>query len=871
MLEDEEYLLNEEEEIETADEEYLFATEEEEKEILTKKIEAKKEIQSSIIESSIGRLSPVNISNEVKKSFMEYAMSVIVSRAIPDARDGLKFVHRRILYSMNQLRLNYRSQYKKSARIVGDVLGKYHPHGDTSVYDAMVRMAQDFSMRYPLIDGHGNFGSADGDAAAAMRYTEARLSQIAGQMIEAIEKNTVDFMPNYDNTELEPLVLPALFPNLLIQGSSGIAVGIATKIPPHNLSEVIDATVCLAKNPDITIDELMEFIKGPDFPTGGKIIGGSGIKDAYHTGKGSIVVRSKFKYFLNEKTKSYKIIFTEIPYEIKKPKIIEKINQLISEKKIQGIREVRDESSREGIQLAVYLSRDTNPDLIISHLFKHTELQTRFNANMIALVKNEPHLLNLKSYLKVYIEHHKEVTTRRLQFELTGFENRIHVLAGIKTALGAIEKVINIIRSSENDKDSKEKLVTALKIDAVQAEAIVNLRLGRLNKLHIYELDSEIEKLTLNIAEIKTILTSPENLINKICSELLTVKEHFGDKRRTVIDKEATIYLDNEVLIPREDSVILLTQNNYIKRIALSEIKDSRIKTKGGSTRIAKYADDDFAHVVYAHSHDDILVFDKKGWVFRFKAYNVPKTDTKKRGIPIVNINERLKNSELIALLAVNDYSSSAHLITVTKKGKIKKTPLSSYKNILSSGKIALRNPENDHLAKVIVSYDDSNNICLASSSGKLVTFDYSEVRAMGRTSQGVKGITLEEGQEVVGISTNASGNYVFALGQNGYGKISKSSEYRKTKRGTKGVKTLKKSSSKTKKRSSESGKVVFMGVMNDVKTNLLVLSKQGYIVKMSLADMKISRSTNAVGEKVIEIREDDRICSVSIVPNLHQ
>lgn len=592
------------------EEDVLFEDEDAEEEIATR---SKNLVPSHIIDKAVGGISPINISNEVQRSFMEYAMSVIISRAIPDARDGLKFVHRRILYSMHQLKLSYRAQYKKSARIVGDVLGKYHPHGDTSVYDAMVRMAQNFSMRHPLIDGHGNFGSADGDSAAAMRYTEARMSRLAGQMVETIDKDTVDFIPNYDGSELEPQVLPTLFPNLLIQGTSGIAVGIATKIPPHNLAEIIDATIHLAKNPDSTIEDLTQFVHGPDFPTGGIIIGNKGIMDTYHTGRGAIVVRAIHEIESNERTKREKIVFTEIPYEIKKPKIIEKINQLINEKKILGIQEIRDESSREGTRLVVILKKDVNHELVLSQLFKHTELQTRFNSNMIALVKGEPQLLNLKEYLEVYLEHHREVTTRRLKYELAGFQNRIHILEGLNKAIQNIDEVIQIIRQSENDKDSKERLMVALGITTQQAEAIVNLRIGRLSRVHIDELVEEINKLTENIREIQHILNSHENLTAKICEELSVIREHFSDERRTQIDLYGSVDVDDESLIPREECAVLLTRKQYIKRIALDDIRDSRIKTKGGSARVAKYPDDQFTQVSFANSHDDVLVFDKRG------------------------------------------------------------------------------------------------------------------------------------------------------------------------------------------------------------------------------------------------------------------
>lgn len=853
------------------EEDSLFSSEESlEEELKSQSETIPKDDKDIITELPIGLalegINGVDISTEVRRSFMDYAMSVIISRAIPDVRDGLKFVHRRILYSMSQLRLTHRAQHKKSARIVGDVLGKYHPHGDASVYDAMVRMAQDFAMRYPLIDGHGNFGSSDGDPAAAMRYTEARLSRLAAQMLEGIDKDTVDFIQNYDNTEQEPLVLPTLFPNLFLQGSSGIAVGIATKIAPHNLGEMIDAAIHLADNPAASIEDLMRYVKGPDFPTGGIIIGSSGIASTYRTGRGSIVLRAKHKIVTNEKTNTSRIVFTEIPYEIKKPKLIEKINQLLSEKKLQGIKDVRDESSREGIQLSIYLAKDVSPELILGHLFKHTDLQIRFNSNMIALVKGEPVLLNLKSYLESYIEHHREVTTRRLNFELKGFLVRIHLLRGLEIAINNIDRVIKIVRGSAGDKEARERLIEEIKVDQKQAETIINLRLGRLAKVHVEQLLEEIKQLETDISRIKAILDSERLLIDEIIAEMRLVKENFVDKRRTKINLKASADFDDDSLIPREDSAIFITAKNYIKRVPLADIKDSRLKTKGGNTRISKYPDDKFVQVLYSHSHSDILAFDKRGWVYKFKAHQIPKSDIRKRGVPLVNINEKLKTINLTTLISISEYIPNSYLITITSRGKIKKTPLESYANINAAGKIALSIPENDYLAKVIIAKEDDPGLCIASSSGKIVTFDSSELRQMGRTAQGVKGISLEEEQEVVGLSTNTSGNLIFALGKNGYGKITSSEKYRRTRRGTKGVKTLKKSKSSNRKHADKSGQVAFVGVIDNQNSEILVLSQQGYITKMHLTDLKISSSTNVVGEKVIDLRDDDNICSVAII-----
>ncbi|MGZ9431527.1 DNA gyrase subunit A [Mycoplasma sp. CB776] len=814
-------------------------------------------VSSQIIENEAGGIIPKPISDEMRNSFLEYAMSVIVSRALPDARDGLKPVHRRILYGMSELGITHSVAHKKSARIVGDVLGKYHPHGDSSVYDSMVRMAQDFSLRYPLIDGHGNFGSIDGDAAAAMRYTEARMSKIASLMVESIKKDTVDFMPNYDGSESEPTILPSKIPNLLVSGVTGIAVGMATTIPPHNLGEVIDATIALAKNPEISIDELMQHIKGPDFPTGAMILGQSGIAKAYETGRGSFILRSKAKIEELKNGKS-KIIVYEIPYEIKKPILIEKIVQLIKEKKLDGISDIRDETSREGIRVVFDIKKGFIPEVVLNNLFKYTSLQVSYSINMIALVKGEPKLLNLKEALEVYLEHQIDVFTRRLQFDLKKAEERVHVLEGLKIAIENIDEVIKIIKSSKSDAEAQEKLAARFNLTQIQTKAIIEMRLSRLTGLAVEKLVNEMEELYQKIKELKEILDSKEKLINLIVSELQEVKENFADERRTEITATEVGTIQDEDLIPSQDVAITLTNNGYVKRINIDEYKTQN-RGGVGSNTASTYEDDNLSSILITNTHTDLLIFTSLAKVYRLRSYQIPEQSKQGKGIPFINLIGIQKDEKVISMLSINEYNSGTYLVTVSKKGIIKKTEISNYERINANGKIALGLKEGDELKRAFV-VKDGEEIIIGASNGNVVRFLSDELRSTGRQSEGVRAIKLEQDDEVVGASTTAEGQYILALGELGFGKKTLIDEYRITARGAKGVRTI---------NSEKAGKLTYIG---NVKGNeeILILTKQGIAIRTSLSQIA-ETSRNTKGVKIISLREKDSIKAIAKIDGLSE
>ncbi|MGZ9413896.1 DNA gyrase subunit A [Mycoplasma sp. 5370] len=814
-------------------------------------------VSSQIIENEAGGIIPKPISDEMRNSFLEYAMSVIVSRALPDARDGLKPVHRRILYGMSELGITHSVAHKKSARIVGDVLGKYHPHGDSSVYDSMVRMAQDFSLRYPLIDGHGNFGSIDGDAAAAMRYTEARMSKIASLMVESIKKDTVDFMPNYDGSESEPTILPSKIPNLLVSGVTGIAVGMATTIPPHNLGEVIDATIALAKNPEISIDELMQHIKGPDFPTGAMILGQSGITKAYETGRGSFILRSKAKIEELKNGKS-KIIVYEIPYEIKKPILIEKIVQLIKEKKLDGISDIRDETSREGIRVVFDIKKGFIPEVVLNNLFKYTSLQVSYSINMIALVKGEPKLLNLKEALEVYLEHQIDVFTRRLQFDLKKAEERVHVLEGLKIAIENIDEVIKIIKSSKSDAEAQEKLAARFNLTQIQTKAIIEMRLSRLTGLAVEKLVNEMEELYQKIKELKEILDSKEKLINLIVSELQEVKENFADERRTEITATEVGTIQDEDLIPSQDVAITLTNNGYVKRINIDEYKTQN-RGGVGSNTASTYEDDNLSSILITNTHTDLLIFTSLAKVYRLRSYQIPEQSKQGKGIPFINLIGIQKDEKVISMLSINEYNSGTYLVTVSKKGIIKKTEISNYERINANGKIALGLKEGDELKRAFV-VKDGEEIIIGASNGNVVRFLSDELRSTGRQSEGVRAIKLEQDDEVVGASTTAEGQYILALGELGFGKKTLIDEYRITARGAKGVRTI---------NSEKAGKLTYIG---NVKGNeeILILTKQGIAIRTSLSQIA-ETSRNTKGVKIISLREKDSIKAIAKIDGLSE
>lgn len=680
-----------------------------------------------------GKVIPIDINKEMKKCYIDYAMSVIVGRALPDVRDGLKPVHRRILYSMQELGLYPERGYRKCARIVGEVLGKYHPHGDSSVYDALVRMAQDFSLRYMLVDGHGNFGSVDGDSAAAMRYTEAKMNKIASEMLRDINKNTVDFIPNFDGEEKEPVVLPSRYPNLLVNGSSGIAVGMATNIPPHNLGEVIDGTIALIDNPELTSLELMTYIKGPDFPTAGIIMGKSGIRAAYETGKGRIVVRAKAE--IEEENGRHKIIVTELPYQVNKAKLIEYIADLVKDKKITGISDLRDESDREGMRMVIELKRDANPNVTLNLLYKHTKMQDTFGVIMLALVDNQPQVLNLKQVLVHYINFQKDVITRRTQFELNKAKERAHILEGLIIALDNIDEVINIIRSSKTSEIAKNTLIERFSLSEKQAAAILEMRLRRLTGLERDKIENEYNELMKLIDYLNAILASEERLLEVIKEELLEIKAKYSDERRTQIEKQEN-EIDIEDLIQEEDVVITLTHTGYIKRIS-SDVYSAQRGGKGIQAMTTK--EDDFVeNVLVTSTHSNLLFFTTKGKVYKIKAYEVPDAGRTAKGTNLVNILPLEADEKIQTVLSFKDVQEDGYLFMGTKLGIVKKTPLKDFKNIRKNGLIALNLREGDELLRAKITYGDAD-IIFVTQDGNAIRFNETDVRPMGRTASGVK------------------------------------------------------------------------------------------------------------------------------------
>ncbi|BAP01146.1 DNA topoisomerase IV subunit A [Mycoplasmopsis californica HAZ160_1] len=814
-------------------------------------------VQSQIIDAPQEGLHPVQIDKEMKNSFLEYAMSVIVARALPDARDGLKPVHRRILFDMSELGITHNSQHRKSARIVGDVLGKYHPHGDSSVYEAMVRMAQDFSMRYPLVDGHGNFGSIDGDGAAAMRYTEARMSKVASEMLEGIKKDTVDFVDNYDASEKEPVVLPSRFPNLLVTGGSGIAVGMATNIPPHNLGEAIDATIAVAKNPDITIDEIMHHMPGPDFPTGAIIVGNSGIKDAYSTGRGSITIRSvaRVEEFANGRSR---IIVTEIPYEIKKTAIIEKIAELVKDKVIEGISDLRDETNREGIRIVIDVKRNINPHVLLNKLYRQTNLQVNYGVNFVALVDGEPKLLNVKQAIEVYLKHQEEVVTRRLKFDLEKAKDKLHVLEGLKIAVENIDEVIAIIKKSKNDAEAQKSLGERFSLSERQTKAIVDMRLGRLTGLAIENMITEMNTLIAEIQYIESILADRDKLIELIISELKEIKEKYSDSRRSQINLELGAKITDEDLIPQRNVVITTSTKGYVKRIDLNEYKLQR-RGGVGITTMKTYEDDDVASLVTCSTHTDLLLFSNHARVYRIRAHEVPEMSRQSKGVPFINLVPSLnvkENEKIISILPIDDYDSSRYLFTSTKHGIIKKTKLSEYSTIHASGKYAFKLQDDDELVRAMI-IDEEAIVILANNNDRVVKFLSSDFRPLSRTATGVKGINLGEDEEVISASSNNEGDYVLTIGALGYGKLTHHDEFRLVKRGAKGVIGIK---------ASSAGKIVFSRFVNQ-DDELLIITSGGLTIRIPVSQIsEIGR--NSKGVKIINLKNNEHIKGVEVIKN---
>ena len=795
----------------------------------------------------------INISTEMKTSFLDYAMSVIVSRALPDVRDGLKPVHRRILYAMQDLGNTADKPHKKSARIVGDVIGKYHPHGDSAVYDTMVRLAQDFNMRYMLVDGHGNFGSVDGDSAAAMRYTESRMSRIAMELLRDINKDTVDYQDNYDEQEREPVVLPSRYPNLLVNGSSGIAVGMATNIPPHHLGETIDAVLALADNAAITTEELMEILPGPDFPTGGIILGRSGIRRAYETGRGSVVIRGKVEVEVKANGRET-ILVNELPYQVNKARLIEKIAELVRDKSIDGITDLRDESDRTGMRIVIEVRRDANANVLLNNLYKQTALQSSFGVNMLALVDGQPKLLALKEILYHYLEHQKVVIRRRTEYDLRRAEDRAHILEGLRIALDNIEAIIKLIRASKTTDEAKKGLIEQFKLSERQAQAILDMRLQRLTGLERDKIEEEYSNLQILISELKAILADDEKLLDIIREELLELKERYRDERRTEITGGGPEMLEDEDLIPVENSVLTLTHNGYIKRLPANTYRSQRRGGRGIQGMGTN--DDDFVeHLLNTSTHDTILFFTSKGRVFRTKGYQVPEFSRTAKGLPIINLLGVDKEEKVTAMIPVGEFEEDKYFFFVTENGIAKRTPVSAFANIRANGLIALTLRGDDELIGVKMTNGDED-IVIGTRDGMLIKFNETDIRSMGRIAGGVRGIRLREGDIAVGMDVVDEGKEILVVTEKGFGKRTPQEEYRIQARGGFGLKTL--------NITERNGLLVAMKAV-DGSEDLMLITIHGILIRMDVNDISIiGRSTQGV--RLIRLGEDELVATVAKV-----
>ena len=795
----------------------------------------------------------INITQEIETSFLDYAMSVIVSRALPDVRDGLKPVHRRILYGMQELGNTADKAYKKSARIVGDVMGKYHPHGDSSIYDAMVRMAQDFSYRYMLVDGHGNFGSVDGDGAAAMRYTESRMSRIAMEMLRDINKDTIDYTNNYDGSEKEPIVLPSRYPNLLVNGAAGIAVGMATNIPPHQLGETIDAVIALSENPAITTEELMEIIPGPDFPTGGLILGRSGIRRAYETGRGSIIIRAKVE--IEQKSNGKETILVhELPYQVNKAKLIEKIAELVRDKKIDGITNLRDESDRRGMRVVIEVRKDANANVVLNNLYKQTAMQSSFGINMLSLVNGQPKVMGLKEMLHHYLEHQKVIIRRRTEFDLRKAEDRAHILEGLRIALDHIDEIIAIIRGSRSGDEAKPQLMERFNLSERQAQAILDMRLVRLSGLEREKIEAEYQELQVLIAELKEILADEAKIVDIIRTEILELKERFNDKRRTEITSGGLEMIEDEDLIPVENSVVTLTHNGYIKRLAANTYRSQ--KRGGRGVQGMGTNEDDFVeHLMNTSTHDTILFFTSKGKVFRAKGYEIPEFGRTAKGLPIVNLLNIEKGEKVTAMIRVDSFEEDAYFIFTTKTGITKRTPVSQFANIRTNGLIAISLREDDDLISVRLT-DGEKQVIIGTRDGMLVRFQEDDIRSMGRTAGGVRGIKLRDGDEVVGMEIIEPGQEILVVTEKGYGKRTSEEEYRLQSRGGVGLKTI--------QITDKNGPMVAVKTV-DGSEDLMLITINGMLIRMDVDDISlIGRSTQGV--RLIRLGDDELVATVAKV-----
>ncbi len=794
------------------------------------------------------------IESEMSRSYIDYSMSVIVGRALPDVRDGLKPVHRRILYAMNDLGVPYNRPHKKSARIVGEVLGKYHPHGDSAAYDAMVRLAQPFSLRYPLVDGQGNFGSVDGDPAAAMRYTEARLTKLSADLLADLDKETVDMMDNFDGTLKEPVVLPSKFPNLLVNGSSGIAVGMATNMPPHNLSEVVDAINYTIDNPDAETVDLMQFVKGPDFPTGGTIYGLGGIMSAYNTGRGKIRVRSKTHY--EEKSNGkVMIIVDEIPYQVNKERLIGQIADCVKNKEIEGITNVNDESDKDGMRIVIEVHKDAIESVVLENLFKHTQMEITFGVINLALVNNKPVLLTLKDLIVQYINHRKDVVKRRTQFDLNVAKKRYHILEGLMAAINRMDETIELIRASKNAEEASIGLQELLSIDEEQAKAILDLRLQKLTGLEIDAVKGEYDDLKRLMIDLQDILDHEARVLNIIKDELTEMKESYGDERRTEIDPNA-IDSDEEDLIPREDVVITITKDNYIKRIPLRTYKQ---QGRGGVGLIGMQTkeEDDVANMFVTCSHNYIMFVTDTGRMHWLKGYRIPEGSRQSKGKPIVNILSDLQDDEkVVNILSVDEFTDDKAIVFCTRNGLVKKTNLGAYGNVRSKGIKAIKLDEGDELIDTGIA-DEGCELVIATKDGQAARFDSSEVRSTGRDTMGVKGITLSDGDVVVGMTVVGPDDMILSVSENGFGKISVVNEYRKTHRGSKGVITI--------KTTDRNGCVVAVKKVTPTD-DLLITSKQGKMIRIPVSEIRVT-GRNAAGVKIMDMRNGDKITALQPIP----
>ena len=798
-----------------------------------------------------------NVVNVMKESFINYAMDVIIARALPDLRDGLKPVHRRILYTMYEDGLTPDKAFRKSATTVGAVLGKYHPHGDTSVYDAMVRMAQDFSYRHPLVDGHGNFGSVDGYGAAAYRYTEARLSKISLELLRDINKNTVDFVPNFDQTKKEPVVIPSRFPNILVNGTMGIAVGMATNIPPHNLGEVIDGCVAYIDDNDITVDGLMKYIKGPDFPTGAAILGNRGIKQAYETGRGTITIRAHAEII--EHNGKQQIVFTDIPYQVTKMELQKRIAELVRDKVLEGITDLHDESTLTEIKLVVHLKKEANANVVLNNLYKHTSLQTTYGIIFLMLDQGLPKTLNLKEIISKYIDYQREVIYRRTKYDLEKAEKRVHILEGYKIALDNLDAVINIIRNAKDDETAKHELMTKFSLDDVQAESILELKLRRLTGLERSKIEEELNDLLKLIDELKGILASDAKIYEIIKQELLEIKAKYADERRTEIDMTAIDYIDDEALIPEENIVVALTNKGYIKRTTSDTFKSQNrggVGVKGMTTN-----EEDFVeHLVDLSTHDYLLFFTNKGKVYRLKGYEIPQFGRQSKGLPIINLLQIDKDERISSVIKISANDDKKYLLFVTKCGIIKKTSLTQFENIRQNGKIAITLKENDEL---IAAKKTSGNdmVLIGSSEGRMVKFTEDEIRDMGRTASGVKGIDLEDDAIVVGAEVVSNDDNILLVTENGYGKQTKVVDFRQTRRGSKGVKAL--------NITDKNGKIADFKVIGDAN-DVIIVTNSGMIMRMPISQISVlGRITQGV--RLINLKDGQKVSTITLIKSTEQ